>query len=172
MNALSLSGLKDTWRDLGGRERQIVAVGLAVLLVLVLYFMAWSPFVERLDTARKRVAASSETLNWMQSQASAVKAMKVGQGATGPSTLNLSGSFLSFTEESAKKGGLGSALKSVEPSGNDQVLMKFEKAPFQALATWLIDLHGKGVDPFSVSLEREQEPGLVRARLVLGRRGQ
>ncbi|MBF0134333.1 MAG: type II secretion system protein M [Magnetococcales bacterium] len=172
MNALSLSGLKDIWRDLGGRERRIVAIGLPVLVVAIFYFMIWSPFMERLDNARKRVAASSDTLHWMQSQAVEIKAMQAGLGASVPSSLSLSGSFLSFMEESARQGGLGGVLKSVEPSGNDQVLMKFEKAPFQTLATWLIDLHTQGVEPVSVSLEREPEPGMVRARLVLGRRGQ
>ncbi len=167
MNALS--GLRETWQNLGARERRMVVIGAAALLVAGFYFMIWSPFVERLDHARQRVTAGLDALTWMQSKAAEARAL---QGALGEAGTKVQpGSLVSFIEENARKGGLGSVLKGVEPSGNDQVLVRFEQAYFHALIAWMIDLHAKGVDASSVSLEREQEPGKVRARLVLGRRG-
>ncbi|HIJ84057.1 MAG: type II secretory pathway, component PulM [Magnetococcales bacterium] len=167
----ALTSLKDTWRDLGARERRMVVIGSVALLVTLIYFMVWSPFLERVDNARQRVAAGLDSLQWMQSKAAEARTLQASLGGPGRSGLTLSGSFLSFVEESAKKGGLGGGLKGAEPSGNDQVLIRFEQTPFHALIAWMIDLHSKGVEAFSVALEREQEPGKVRARLVLGRSG-
>ncbi|MBF0110344.1 MAG: type II secretion system protein M [Magnetococcales bacterium] len=163
------SGWMDVWRGLGGRERRLVVIGGVALFVALFYAMVWSPFIEGLGHARQRVAAGVEAVTWMQGRATEAKRLLAALG--GGETPIPAGSLLSFVQESASKSGVGTALKGVEPTGNDQALVRFEQAHFHALVAWLIELHSRGVEPSSVTLEREQEPGKVRARLVLGRRG-
>lgn len=163
------SGLQETWRLLAARERRMVVVGVVAVSVMLVYALLWSPFVQRLDGARTRVQAGMEAVTWMRSQANEAKALQAALGEGGK--VALTGTLSSFIEEGARKGGLASVLKGVEPSGNDQVIVKLEQAPFHALVTWMIDLHAKGIDAVSASLEREQELGKVRARLVFARSG-
>lgn len=165
------SGLKDQWRELGARERRWVVFGAAALLTVLFYFMVWSPFVGSVENSRQRVGAGLETVIWMQGKAAEARGLQAALGDLGKTELNLSGSFLSFVEDSARKAGLGEMLKGTESTGDDKVLLKFEKAPFNVFLAWMNDLHSKGVDVSTVALDREQELGKVRVRLVLGRSG-
>ncbi|MBF0434671.1 MAG: type II secretion system protein M [Magnetococcales bacterium] len=164
-----LSGVQETWRNLAARERRVVVIGTAALSVMLVYALLWSPFVQSLEGARARVQAAVDAVTWMRSQAAEAKTLQAALGEGGK--VALTGTLSAFIEEGARKGGLATVLKGVEPSGNDQVIVKLEQAPFHALVAWMIDLHAKGIDAVSASLERDKELGKVNARLVFARTG-
>ncbi|MBF0422737.1 MAG: type II secretion system protein M [Magnetococcales bacterium] len=169
-----MSGMADwreAWRNLGARERRTVVAGGVMLLVMLGYTLLWSPFIQRLEGARGRVQTGLEDLAWMQSKAAEARGLQSVLGDGNQGSAGFSGTLAAFVEESLRRGGLGSAFKGVESSGNDQVVVKLEAAPFHSLVAWMIELHSKGVVVHTASLEREQELGKVRVRLVLGRSG-
>jgi general secretion pathway protein M len=77
-------------------------------------------------------------------------------------------SLLAVTDSTARAGGLGDALKRVEPEGRDNVRVWLDGASFDVLLKWLATLsttHGIQVD--SATLERSETAGRVNARLTL-----
>ncbi|NGZ06404.1 MAG: type II secretion system protein M [Magnetococcales bacterium] len=77
-------------------------------------------------------------------------------------------SLLALADRTAKEKGLGGALRRVEPDGAGRVRMWFEKAPFAGVMAWLSELEGqRSVRVENLVVDREEQPGQVRVRLVL-----
>jgi general secretion pathway protein M len=77
-------------------------------------------------------------------------------------------SLLSVADSTARAGGLGPALKRVEPEGSDSVRVWLEGAPFDVLVKWLGTLSTiHGVNAETVTMERSDATGRVSARLTL-----
>ena len=57
------------WNSLTTRERLLVSVGGGLLLLALVYWGAWHPFMNSIDTAERQRAVQRETLSWMQLRA-------------------------------------------------------------------------------------------------------
>ena len=77
-----------------------------------------------------------------------------------------------MTDSTARAGGLGPALKRIEPEGGDGVRVWLDGVAFDDLVKWLGTLStSHGVDVVSASLERDEAAGRVNARLTLQAQG-
>ena len=62
----------------------------------------------------------------------------------------------------------GVALKRFEPSGERELKVWVDDAAFDKVVAWLMELKTRlGVEVEQISLERQEKPGLVSARLTL-----
>ena len=148
------------------RERVMVYVAAAVLLLLFAYLLLLRPFHVGHDKLRASVAEQHETVQWMTQSAARVKQLqRSGAAASG----GLGGrSLLSATDAAARAAGLGPSLKKVEPDGSQGVRVWLDGARFDDMVGWL-DVMGAryGVDVDTITLERGASPGLVNARMNL-----
>ena len=155
------------WLDnLDPRERMMAAAGAALLVLFLLYILVWSPLHSGYDSLRNTVDAQRTTAQWMQESAQTLKSLK---RSSGRAAQGLGGrSLLSVADSTARAGGLGPALKRVEPEGSDSVRVWLDGASFDVLVKWLGTLSTiHGVNAETVTMERSGTAGRVNARLTL-----
>ena len=156
-----------TWFDnLDPRERMMVAAGATLLVLFMIYILVLSPIHSGYDSLRNTVEAQRTTALWMQESAQTLTRLK---RSSGRAVQGLGGrSLLSVADSTARAGGLGPALKRVEPEGRDSVRVWLDGASFDVLVKWLGTLSTNfGINAETVTLERSGSAGRVNARLTL-----
>jgi general secretion pathway protein M len=79
-------------------------------------------------------------------------------------------SLLAIVDQTGKENGLGGAITRMQPEGDNTVRIWLEQADFVAVLRWLALLENSyGVAVVEAAIDREAQPGLVRARLGLVR---
>jgi len=150
------------FENLSERDRRVVTIGGAVVLVLAVLAVIL-PLNTQISQARKRIITKQGDLAFMQSVAPQVAA--AGPGAVGAANAE---SLVVLIDSSARESGLGKSLSSSQPTGDKGLRIRLDKAPFDALVAWLARLsqqHGVRVE--SAEIEAAGEVGLVNAGLVL-----
>ena len=157
--------MKDWFLALEARERKLVAGGAGILGLLLIYVVIWEPIVGSYFDLKHSVAEQKKDLVWMK-QAS--QELKVLQGSSRSAARGLGGrSLLSVVDQSARSGGLGEAIKRIEPDGTRGVKVWLESAAFDPMIVWL----GSVLKTYSIQTSMITiEPlggGLVNARITL-----
>ncbi len=156
------------WLDsLAARERVMVVAGAMALVLFLLYALIWSPVRSGYLDLQESVSIKRDTAVWMQESAQRLIQLKRSRGSVA-SGLG-SESLLALADRTARSGGLGDALKRVEPEGSNNVKVWLEGASFDVLVGWLGSLGNKyGINVDTVTLERVSETaGRVDVRLTL-----
>ncbi|MGB5472198.1 MAG: type II secretion system protein M [Gammaproteobacteria bacterium] len=158
--------MKAWLESLAPRERLMVMAAAALVALLIVYAVIWSPLRGGYLELRDNVAGQRDTAVWMQESAQLLAQLK-GSGAGGQGLRGQS--LLSLADSTARAGGLASALKRVEPEGANSVRVWLENASFDQLIQWLGSLAERyGVNADTVSMERVGDAaGRVNARLTL-----
>jgi len=154
------------------RERYTLIAGAVVLLLLLVYLLLVEPFVVNLERLDKRVAAQQEDVAWMRAAVAEVERLRAEGAGRSRSQAASGQSLLSLIDASAKREGLGGALKQLSPVG-DKIRIRLEEASFDTMLRWLGALEqdaGVGVD--TLTLERLPAQGMVNATILLARGGQ
>ncbi len=150
------------WHNLQTRDQRVLMIGAIIALPLLVYALIIDPFSQEVERLQQAVDSNAELLAWMEQSAQQVKAMR-GSGASRQS----SGSLLSLVDASAKRNGLGSALKQVKPEG-EGVRLRFEQASFDDMVRWLGSLGAEqGVGVTTLTMERLPTAGQINATVVL-----
>ncbi len=157
--------MKDWFTGLEPRERLLVAGGGVILVLLAFYLMVVEPISSSYRNLKDGVAEQKQTLAWMKQAAGQIQTLqRSGAGRTS----GLGGrSLLAVVDQSARNGGLGAAIKRIEPEGGKGVKVWLESAPFDPMILWLGRLaKSHQVKPSMITLE-PLGGGLVNARLTL-----
>jgi general secretion pathway protein M len=157
--------MKDWFLGLESRERLLVSAGAAVLLLLLLYLLVWEPIASGYASLQDDVEQQRQTLAWMQQASAQIEAL---QGSSGAGGAGLGGrSILAVVDQSARSGGLGDAIKRIEPDGSKSVKVWLEGAAFDPMIVWLGQLaRSYQIEPAMLTLE-PVGGGRVNARLTL-----
>lgn len=158
--------MKDWFFGLEPRERLLVGGGAVLLALLLLYLLIWAPIAARYTGLQDSVAGQQETLAWMQQASAQIRALQ--GSATGNSARGLGGrSLLAVVDQSARAGGLGNAIKRIEPDGAKAVKVWLEGVAFDPMIVWLGQLaKSYRIEPTIITLE-PVGGGRVNARLTL-----
>jgi len=156
--------LKARWVGLQTREQQVLRYSAIVVGLLLVYLMVIDPVYSGRDEAEQRLSSAREAYAVAQRQASDIKASISKAGAT-----QQSGSLLTQVESSAEQQGLRSALKRLQPSGDDQIQVSLEGASYGQLMQWLSGLHQQGVKAQRVDIQVDRASDLLGAQLLLVR---
>lgn len=157
--------MKDWFAGLERRERMLVAGGGAVLLVLLLYMMIWEPIAGSYRALQDGVAEQKQTLVWMQQAAAELQLLQRSGSGT---ARGLGGrSLLSVVDQSARSGGLGPAIKRIEPEGGKGVKVWLEGVAFDPMILWLGKITRTYQIETSIVTIEPQGGGRVNARLTL-----
>jgi len=151
---------------LADRENRWLVAGSAVALILILYGLVWVPFDNKVRQLQRSVNQQQQLADWMQQQSREVRRLRglarSGAGVAGKQSL------LALTDQTAKQAGLGSAIKRVEPEGQDKVRIRMEQVVFDDLIAWLEKLQRRHrIRIARISIDRQDTPGRVDARLTL-----
>lgn len=156
---------REWWSGLEARERRTLLLGGIALAVIFYVFLIWLPPHERIEALQGQVSAQQELLERMRIVAAEAKSLR---GATGQRQGTGGQALFSLIDQSARQAGLGSAIKRVEPSGENKVRVDLEKASFDVLARWLADLQMRyGIATSLLAVRNTDVAGRVNAQIVL-----
>jgi type II secretory pathway component PulM len=158
-----IDDFKSRWQGLQTREQHLLRYGAVILGALLFYLFIMDPVYSGRDDAEQRLRAAQEAFSVAQRQAVDLKA-----ASSNPGTL-AAGSLLTQVESSAQQQGLRSALKRLQPSGDNQIQVSLEGASYNQLVQWLSKLHQQGVRAQRVDIQRDRNSDLLGAQLLLAR---
>lgn len=157
--------MKGWLATLNPRERIIVVAG-AALLLLGLLVGSWFSFADNVERMREVVIEQRAVDQWMQS--AAIEAARLSKGGGQNRAVSRGGSLLSLADQTAKRSGLGGAVKRVEPDGSDKVRIRLERVNFNKMMVWLEALQSKhSVSIDSITVDQHQDSGMANVRLTL-----
>ena len=158
-----VNSFKSRWDGLQTREQQILRHSAVILALLLFYLLIIDPIYSSRDDAEQRLQSTQQAFSVMQQQARDLKASSSGPG------ISVSGSLLTQVESSAQKEGLRSALKRLQPSGNNQIQVSLEGASYQQVMQWLSNLRLQGVRAQRVDIQVDRKSDLLGVQLLLTR---
>lgn len=149
------------------RERAILVLGAAVLLISILYIAVIEPFANAKLALAERVLRKQETAAWMREAAAEVQSL---QGALPKAQANTT-SLLTTVDSTAKAAGLGSAVRNLQQDDNGAaVRVRLEGAAFDDMVSWLNALQRQyGVTATQLTVDRADTAGAINASLSLER---
>ena len=104
----------------------------------------------------------------MEQSAEEAKQLQSKLKASGSSGRTKGQSLLGIIDRTAKTGKLGKSVKRVQPDGQTKARVWMENASFDSMVNWLEKLQRQqGIRIVTSVIEKQDEPGLVNARLVL-----
>ena len=162
-----MQNLKAWYFGLQTRERTMVSVAAALIVLTIVYLFVLAPFYAAINARAERVAQKEADLAWMRSVAGDVIALS--QDA--PAPVAPSGeSLVVLVDRAARECGLSSALTGQTPNGSSGIRVRLERADFDKLVLCLANLQqAHAVSIESATIDRTSEPGFVNASLVLNR---
>jgi len=126
-----MAGFRSRWEGLESRDQTILRYSAVVVGLLLFYLFVVDPINSGRDTAEQRLRSAQEALSVAQRQAFDLKASQ-----TDPKAAE-SGSLLTEVESSTQQEGLRTALKRLQPSGDNQIQVSLEGASYEQLMRWL-----------------------------------
>jgi general secretion pathway protein M len=157
--------MKDWYAALDPRERLLINSGGVLLLVLLLYVMIWEPIAKDYRALQDTVVEQRKTLAWMKQAAAELQVL---QRSGGSNARGLGGrSLLAVVDQSARSGGLGPAIKRMEPEGKKGVKVWLEGVAFDPMILWLGQITRSYQIETSIVTIEPQGGGRVNARLTL-----
>ncbi|MEQ9942901.1 type II secretion system protein M [Pectobacterium aroidearum] len=160
-----MNELRQRWQAMSQRERQLMVVCAAVLLLCVVYYAIVQPWLLREDQWERTISREQQTVNWMQKQAPLIPQGNQAQGDNSQRDVSLP----ILISQSTKRYGL--TVVRLQPQGN-QASVTLAQSDFTSLLRWLSELEQKnGVKVLSLDVNAvEQSPGMVDVtRLMLER---
>ncbi|AOR61938.1 type II secretion system protein GspM [Pectobacterium wasabiae] len=160
-----MNELRQRWQAMSPRERQLMVVCAAMLLLCLVYYAIFQPWQLREDLWERTISREQQTVNWMQKQALSIPQGNQAQGESGQRETSLP----ILISQSTKRYGL--TVARLQPQGN-QASVTLAQSDFNSLLRWLSELEQQnGVRVVSLDVNAiEQSPGMVDVtRLMLER---
>ncbi|MDP9139203.1 MAG: type II secretion system protein M [Pseudomonadota bacterium] len=151
-------------RALAPRERVMVLLCAAIVMLTLVYVAGWKPLV---DAHHRREAA----LERARGIATRIEQAAAQIKAAGPTrAIDSSTSLLAAVDQTSRSATLGKAPARVQPEGEKEVKVWIDDVPFDNLLRWLQELEQKyGISTSSAEIERSSAPGVVNVRVTLVR---
>jgi len=154
------------WNGLAAQERRVLAVGGVVAALLLGWALLWHPLAQRRAELERDLGQQRSELAFVRAGAAEIAHRRATGAQAGGQRAGKS--LLALADATARSGGLGDALKRVEPAGAKTVKVAFESARFDALVGWIEALAaGYGVEAVELSVDRADGVGFVNARVTL-----
>lgn len=139
------------------RERWLLMVGSAAVLIWVVAAFVWQPIQARREAASRQIALYERAIAALQ----AAPAPAVAAPPADPRTLN------AIVTDAA--GGFDLSIRRLEPEGN-RIRVTVDEAAFQTVILWLEAMQrDSGLRASELDMTRRPDPGVVDATLVLER---
>lgn len=160
-----MNELRQRWQAMSHRERQLMVMCAAVLLLCLVYYAIFQPWQLREEQWERTISREQQTVSWMQKQASSIPQGNQAQGENSQRDISLP----ILISQSTKRYGL--SVVRLQPQGN-QASVTLAQSDFNSLLRWLGELERQnGVKVMSLDVNAvEQSPGMVDVtRLMLER---
>lgn len=161
-NSETYRKLLQEYHKLEARDRLSLQILGAFFLVIFVVYGIWQPAADYAANAEISRDKQRDLLHWMRSTEAQARAGAKNQvsGTRGGRSL--------ITLVSATAQQVGIKPNKLQPEGSEEVSVWFESVPFNNLITWLETLQRReGVFVRQLSVDRQEQSGIVNARMVL-----
>lgn len=160
--------LREWFEALEPRERALVSLAAALLVVVIIYLAGLKPLLDQTARSAAQVADQQQLLDEL-SQLAARRGPQQGAAAD---VQGSDQSLVLVVDRSTRSQGLAAYLKRNQPDGADSIRLRFEDAPFDNLLGWLVELESRyGIAAVAANIDRSPASGRVNCNLVLSRMG-
>jgi len=163
MNPPWSARLYELWDGLAARERNLIALGLLVLLPVGLYLYVWQPVNAERARLTLRVEQLRGELARLRANAEEIKQLRAQAPIRGADTL------LATARMAASRFGLPEQPGAMTQQGGDRLLVSLDGVAFDAWLRWVGELGIQGVSLAACKVEALPAPGLVRVKATLAR---
>ena len=161
--------MKNWFDALEVRERFVVAIGAFIVVISLIYGLAWAPLDEKHEMLKTDVE------NWQRSLA-ALKPLRDSAATGGQSSpapiLGSQQSPIIIVDQTLRSRGLDRYRQRSQPTANNGIRIDFENVAFDELVLWLGDLsdqYAMHVQAGSFGTNSRVGPGRINASLTLER---
>lgn len=157
-----MQAVKQWFLQLTERERILVVAASLVTLLVLFYYLLWSPLNQALESQSAGLENDRKLLVWVQEQASRAQMLKSsGQINT------FSGSLTQLVNQTTRSANI--SVSRLQPQ-DEELQVWIDQVPFNALMSWLADLEQRGVVILQSDFSETNEDGFVQVRrLQLGK---
>ncbi len=161
--------MKDWFESLEARERLFVTAGAVIVVLALVYGLAWAPF------DKKHAALKAEIEIWQRSIAELRPLRVTGTSDAQPNATPITASLqtpLTIVDQTLRSRGLDIYRRSSQPIASNGIRITFEDVAFDELVFWLGDLserYDMHVQIASFSTTAQAAPGRTNATLTLER---
>ena len=157
--------MKNWWLNANAREKQMVILGGIALSLILLYEITWAPLANTVDTLRDHITNNQTLLAWMQSTDTRIQ--QLNQNASTSNNTSTT-SLLSLLQTELDQTALNKNVILLQQSENDTVELRLQKASFDNVMKWLINLcQTHHVTIVQASVTPSQDVGIVDADFKL-----
>ncbi|PCJ49383.1 MAG: hypothetical protein COA74_05860 [Gammaproteobacteria bacterium] len=156
-----LTILKDKYQSLDAREQKILAAGILVVSIFILYTLIFKPMNDSISHLEKSNASNQQLLAWMAKSVASIKGTSSGNNVNKRKGRSLN-VIINTTASSAQI-----SISRSQPRDNKQYQIWLDKAMFKDLLLWLNILHKDyGIYVNSINLSVTDIKGQVRVNLT------
>lgn len=155
------------WNTLGARERMMVAIGTAALVLILLWVFVLDPVNATLKRLRTQVPLKEQTVTWMRTEAQSVAPLiEKAKRERGDTSIPL----LTVIEQTAAQAKMRDSIKRIQPGDDNDVQVWLSDAYFDPWIQWVEVLKKKGIEVSSLTVSRgRNEDSTVSIRATFER---
>ncbi len=164
---MTVDALRNWFEQLDDRERLLVSLAAVLLIIAIVVLGGLRPLMKQSAQNAQLVSDREALLADLENVAARLGPQR---GSANASAASGGQSLVLLIDQSARARSLDGYLKRNQPEGDARIRLRFERAPFETLLTWLIDLQTKhAVTIESANIDMSKEPGRVNTNLILSR---
>lgn len=159
--------MKEAWANLATREKQAVTLGGALLGFFIVYQWIWTPYLDGVDSMRKRIRSDQETLSWMRAADHEIQ--NIEAQSKGKASADSPVALLSQIQKQVQAAGLDKFLTQLKQATNKSIEMHFQKIEFEKLMGLLVSVlkqQNIAITQMTVTA-LNNSPGTVNADIVM-----
>jgi len=157
--------MKEWWRELAIREKQMIVLGSLVLIIILIYEIIWSPLHTANQNLRVKIQHQQNTLQYMQSADLQIQQLlKIMAQKNNKNVQTL----LSTLQTAIKQSGFPQNVTQLRQAENDSVQIILSKVNFDQLIIFLNGLWQKqGLIVSQITVLPTHVPGEVSVDMML-----
>jgi general secretion pathway protein M len=154
--------MKEKWEALNLKEKRLVMLMGAFLLLLALYHLIWQPLNNGVSSTEKSIKRQQALLSWVKTNTTFYTDNVGNVDTEGHDSLSR------IVNQSAQKKQI--QIARIQPQ-NNALQVSIDKVPFNVLMAWLHDLSFKeNVSVLNFDISKSDDAGVVSVRrLTLGK---
>uniref|UniRef100_UPI0030C89757 type II secretion system protein M n=1 Tax=Ningiella ruwaisensis TaxID=2364274 RepID=UPI0030C89757 len=157
-----LQSVKQKFFALSERERILSIIAGVVSIIVLFYFLLWSPLNQAIETQSQSLKADKQLMAWVQEQASRAQLLRRSGQVN-----QFNGSLTQLVNQTTRAANI--SVSRLQPQ-DDELQVWIDSVPFNTLMQWLDTLEKQGVIIIQSDFSETNEDGFVQVRrLQLGK---
>nr|WP_136251167.1 type II secretion system protein M [Ningiella ruwaisensis] len=157
-----MQSVKQKFFALSERERILSIIAGVVSIIVLFYFLLWSPLNQAIETQSQSLKADKQLMAWVQEQASRAQLLRRSGQVN-----QFNGSLTQLVNQTTRAANI--SVSRLQPQ-DDELQVWIDSVPFNTLMQWLDTLEKQGVIIIQSDFSETNEDGFVQVRrLQLGK---